>query len=421
MSAQIAIVGAGYVGLPLAVAFAEAGRNVVCLDTDQALVEAINRGRSHVEDVADETLAGLVGEGCLRASTDPAVCAEADAVLLCLPTPLSTNREPDLSILEAAVRTLADHVRPGQLIILESTTYPGTTREVLAPILEQGGLVAGRDFHLAMSPERIDPGRRDWTMKTTPKVVGGLTPACTERAIELYSAFAERIVRVSSCEAAELTKLLENIFRSVNIALVNELAMLCHRMGLDVWEVVDAAATKPYGFMPFSPGPGLGGHCLPIDPFYLSWKAREYDFPVEFIELAGKVNQHMPYYCAERVAQALNDHAKAVRGSSLLILGVSYKSNVGDLRESPALKLIQLLREAGADVSYHDPHVPNLASESIDLESVELTDEALQRADAVCVVTAHAAVDHARVAEQARLVVDFRNAVPDRNGKVVVL
>jgi UDP-N-acetyl-D-glucosamine dehydrogenase len=421
MSAQIAIVGAGYVGLPLAVAFAEAGRDVVCLDTDQALVEAINRGLSHVEDVADETLAGLVGERRLRASTDPAVCAEADAVLLCLPTPLSTNREPDLSILEAAARTLADHVRPGQLIILESTTYPGTTREVLAPILEQGGLVAGRDFHLAMSPERIDPGRRDWTMKTTPKVVGGLTPACTERAIELYSAFAERIVRVSSCEAAELTKLLENIFRSVNIALVNELAMLCHRMGLDVWEVVDAAATKPYGFMPFSPGPGLGGHCLPIDPFYLSWKAREYDFPVEFIELAGKVNQHMPYYCAERVAQALNDHAKAVRGSSLLILGVSYKSNVGDLRESPALKLIQLLREAGADVSYHDPHVPNLASESIDLESVELTDEALQRADAVCVVTAHAAVDHARVAEQARLVVDFRNATPDRNGKVVVL
>ena len=312
-------------------------------------------------------------------------------------------------------------MRPGQLIILESTTYPGTTREVLAPILEQGGLVAGRDFHLAMSPERIDPGRRDWTVKTTPKVVGGLTPACTERAIELYSAFVERLVPVSSCEAAELTKLLENIFRSVNIALVNELAMLCHRMGLDVWEVVDAAATKPYGFMPFSPGPGLGGHCLPIDPFYLSWKAREYDFPVEFIELAGKVNQHMPYYCAERVAQALNDHAKAVRGSSLLILGVSYKSNVGDLRESPALKLIGLLREAGADVSYHDPHVPNLASESIDLESVELTDEALQRADAVCVVTAHAAVDHARVAEQARLVVDFRNAVPDRNGKVVAL
>jgi UDP-N-acetyl-D-glucosamine dehydrogenase len=421
MSAQIAIVGAGYVGLPLAVAFAEAGREVICLDTDQALVAAINRGLSHVEDVADQTLAGLVDEGRLRASTDPAVCAEADAVLLCLPTPLSTNREPDLSILEAATRTLADHVRPDQLIILESTTYPGTTREVLAPILEQGGLVAGRDFHLAMSPERIDPGRRDWTVKTTPKVVGGLTPACTERAIELYSAFVERLVPVSSCEAAELTKLLENIFRSVNIALVNELAMLCHRMGLDVWEVVDAAATKPYGFMPFTPGPGLGGHCLPIDPFYLSWKAREYDFPVEFIELAGKVNQHMPYYCAERVAQALNDHAKAVRGSSLLILGVSYKSNVGDLRESPALKLIGLLREAGADVSYHDPHVPNLASESIDLESVELTDEALQRADAVCVVTAHAAVDHARVAEQARLVVDFRNAVPDRNGKVVAL
>jgi UDP-N-acetyl-D-glucosamine dehydrogenase len=421
MSAQIAIVGTGYVGLPLAVAFAEAGREVVCVDTDPAKVDAINAGTSYTEDVADETLAGLVGEGRLRASVDPAVCAEADAVLLCLPTPLSTNREPDLSILESAARTLAAHVRRGQLIVLESTTYPGTTREVLAPILEESGLTAGADFHLAMSPERIDPGRTDWTVKTTPKVVGGLTPACTDQAIELYSAFAERLVRVSSCEAAELTKLLENIFRSVNIALVNELAMLCHRMGLDVWEVVEAAATKPYGFMPFTPGPGLGGHCLPIDPFYLSWKAREYDFPVEFIELAGKVNQHMPYYCAERIAQALNDHAKAVRGSSILLLGVSYKSNVGDLRESPALKLIGLLREAGADLSYHDPHVPSLASESIDLESVELTDDVLRRADAVCVVTAHAAVDHARVAEQARLVVDFRNAVADRSEKVVVL
>ena len=421
MSAQIAIVGAGYVGLPLAVAFAEAGREVVCVDTDRAKVEAINAGKSYIEDVAGDTLAELVGQRRLRASADPAVCAEADAILLCLPTPLSTNREPDLSILEAAARELAKHLRPGQLIVLESTTYPGTTREVVAPILEQSGLVAGRDFHLAMSPERIDPGRTDWTVKTTPKVVGGLTPACTERAVELYSAFADRLVPVSSCEAAELTKLLENIFRSVNIALVNELAMLCHRMGLDVWEVVSAAATKPYGFMPFTPGPGLGGHCLPIDPFYLSWKAREYDFPVEFIELAGKVNQHMPYYCAERIAQALNDHAKAVRGSSILILGVSYKSNVGDLRESPALKLIELLRGAGAKVSYHDPHVPSLAPEAIDLESVELADETLHGADVVCIVTAHAAVDHARVAEQARLVVDFRNAIPERSEKVVAL
>jgi UDP-N-acetyl-D-glucosamine dehydrogenase len=421
MSAQIAIVGAGYVGLPLAVAFAEAGRNVVCVDSDLAKVDAINAGTSYIEDVTDERLAGLVGNGLLRASTDLAACSEADAVLLCLPTPLSTNREPDLSILESAARTLAAHLRRGQLVVLESTTYPGTTREVLAPILEQSGLTAGSDFNLAMSPERIDPGRTDWTVKTTPKVVGGLTPACTERANELYSAFVERLVPVSSAEAAELTKLLENIFRSVNIALVNELAMLCHRMGLDVWEVVNAAATKPYGFMPFTPGPGLGGHCLPIDPFYLSWRAREYDFPVEFIELAGKVNQHMPYYCAERIAQALNDHAKAVRGSSILLLGVSYKSDVGDLRESPALKLIGLLREAGANLSYHDPHVPSLASEAIDLESVDLTDDALQGADAVCVVTAHAAVDHARVAEQARLVVDFRNAVPGRSEKVVVL
>jgi len=411
MSAQIAIVGAGYVGLPLAVAFAEAGRNVVCLDTDQALVEAINRGRSHVEDVADETLAGLVGEGCLRASTDPAVCAEADAVLLCLPTPLSTNREPDLSILEAAVRTLADHVRPGQLIILESTTYPGTTREVLAPILEQGGLVAGRDFHLAMSPERIDPGRRDWTMKTTPKVVGGLTPACTERAIELYSAFVERLVPVSSCEAAELTKLLENIFRSVNIALVNELAQLCDRMGLDIWEVVDAAATKPFGFMRFEPGPGLGGHCLPVDPFYLSWKARQYDFYTEFIELAGKVNQNMPYFCRSLISQALNHGAqRSLSGSNVLVLGVAYKADVSDTRESPALKLIELLRNAGANVAYHDPHVPELPKFGLSSQPLEPAGY-----DCVTIVTAHSSVDYEKLVDDANLVVDFRNAT-GRNG-----
>ncbi|MGZ4561907.1 MAG: nucleotide sugar dehydrogenase, partial [Mycobacteriaceae bacterium] len=304
------------------------------------------------------------------------------------------------------------------LVVLESTTYPGTTREVLRPILESGGLVAGIDFHLAMSPERIDPGRTDFTVRTTPKIVGGLTPGCTERARALYAPCIDTLVPVSSCDAAELTKLLENIFRSVNIALVNELAMLCERMELDVWEVVEAASTKPYGFMRFTPGPGLGGHCLPVDPFYLAWRAREYDFPTEFIELAGKVNQHMPYYCAERVTKALNAQRKPVSGSRVLLLGVSYKADVGDLRESPALRLMELLDERSAKLSYHDPYVPHVAHEGLALESVELTDEALAQADIVCVVTAHSALDYARVAELASLVIDFRNVVPASDGKV---
>jgi UDP-N-acetyl-D-glucosamine dehydrogenase len=412
MTADIAIVGAGYVGLPLAVEFARAGRTVVCVEADPRKVEAIGRGESYVEDVPGADLAGLIKEGMLTATGDYAAVAGADAVLVCLPTPLSRNREPDLSILTAATEQIARHLREGVLVVLESTTYPGTTRDVLRPILESSGLVAGEDFHLAMSPERIDPGRTDYTIRTTPKVVGGLTPVCLERALALYRPWVEQLVPVSSCEAAELTKLLENIFRSVNIALVNELAMLCDRMSLNVWEVVAAAASKPYGFMPFQPGPGLGGHCLPIDPFYLSWKARELDFPTEFIELAGKVNQHMPYYCAERVARALNDHRKAVAGSTVLVLGVAYKGDVGDLRESPALKLIELLRESGADVVYHDPFVPDLGEEGLDLESSPLTEKLLANADIACVVTAHSGIDYARVADRAQLVLDLRNAVP---------
>jgi UDP-N-acetyl-D-glucosamine dehydrogenase len=421
MSTDIAIVGAGYVGLPLAVAFAEAGRSVVCIEADPRRVEAIRGGESYVEDVPSARLGELADDGRLTATGDYAAAAGAGAILICLPTPLSENREPDLGILAAATRELAGHLRRGQLVVLESTTYPGTTREVLLPLLERGGLRAGADFHLAMSPERIDPGRTDFTVRTTPKVVGGLTPACTAAAVELYSACVDRLVPVSSCDAAELTKLLENIFRSVNIALVNELAMLCDRMGLNVWEVVDAAATKPYGFMPFKPGPGLGGHCLPIDPFYLAWKAREYDFVTEFIELAGKVNQQMPYYCAERVTRALNDQGKAVRGSAVLLLGVAYKTDVGDLRESPALKLIELLRERGANVTYHDPHVPSLSHGGETLRSRPLTDGELEGADAVCVVTAHSAIDYGRVADRAPLVIDLRNAVPDRDGRVVRL
>ncbi len=421
MSTDIAIVGAGYVGLPLATAFAQAGKTVVCVEADAAKVAAINAGRSHVEDVPAAVLGPLVEAGRLSATTDYAACGDAQAILICLPTPLSENREPDLGIVRAATHKIAAHLRAGQLVVLESTTYPGTTREVLKPILESRGLEAGRDFHLAMSPERIDPGRTDHTLRTTPKVVGGLTPASAAAARELYALCVDSVVEVSSCDAAEMTKLLENIFRSVNIALVNELAMLCHRMGLNVWEVVDAAATKPYGFMPFRPGPGLGGHCLPIDPFYLAWKAREYDFPTEFIELAGKVNTHMPYYCAERVAQALNGAAKAVHGSSVLVLGVAYKGDVGDLRESPALKLIELLGGRGANISYHDPHVPSLHHREFQLESRELTDEVLATADIVCVVTAHSSIDYARVADRAQLVIDFRNAVPARDGRVVTL
>ena len=421
MSTDIAIVGAGYVGLPLAVEFARAGRTVTCIEADPRKVEAIGRGESYVEDVPGADLAALVEAGTLSATGDFAAVADADAVLICLPTPLSRNREPDLSIVTAATQEIARHLRAGQLVVLESTTYPGTTRDVLRPVLETGGLVAGDDFHLAMSPERIDPGRTDYTIRTTPKVVGGLTPACLDRALEVYRVCCDHLVPVSSCEAAELTKLLENIFRSVNIALVNELAMLCDRMSLNVWEVVAAAASKPYGFMPFQPGPGLGGHCLPIDPFYLSWKARELDFPTEFIELAGKVNQHMPYYCAERVGRALNDHRKAVAGSTVLVLGVAYKGDVGDLRESPALKLIELLRERGAEVVYHDPFVPDLGEEGLDLASAPLTDELLGAADIVCVVTAHSGIDYARVADRAQLVLDLRNAVPAADERVVKL
>jgi UDP-N-acetyl-D-glucosamine dehydrogenase len=421
MSTDIAIVGAGYVGLPLAVEFARAGRTVVCIEADPRKVEAIGRGESYVEDVPGPDLAALVEAGTLSATGDFAAVADADAVLICLPTPLSRNREPDLSIVTAATREIARHLRAGQLVVLESTTYPGTTRDVLRPVLEAAGLVAGKDFHLAMSPERIDPGRTDYTIRTTPKVVGGLTAACLDRALEVYRACCEHLVPVSSCEAAELTKLLENIFRSVNIALVNELAMLCDRMSLNVWEVVAAAASKPYGFMPFQPGPGLGGHCLPIDPFYLSWKARELDFPTEFIELAGKVNQHMPYYCAERVGRALNEHRKAVAGSTVLVLGVAYKGDVGDLRESPALKLIELLHQRGAEVVYHDPFVPDLGEEGLDLASAPLTDELLAGADIVCVVTAHSGIDYARVAGRAQLVLDLRNAVPAADERVVKL
>jgi len=414
---DLAVVGAGYVGVPLAQVFAEAGCRVVLVDVLPDVVEALNRGESHIEDVPSEALAPLVGDGRLAATTDYEAIRDADAVLIALPTPLSKQREPDLSIVETAVEEIAKRLRPGHLVVLESTTYPGTTREVLLPILERSGLKVGTDFNLAYSPERVDPGNQTWRTQNVPKIVGGITEACTERAAALYSGAVETVHEVSSPEAAELTKLLENIFRSVNIALVNELAQLCERMGIDVWEVVEAAATKPFGFMRFDPGPGLGGHCIPIDPFYLNWKAREYGFSTEFIELAGKVNENMPYYCRSLVSQALNHgRQRSLKGSRILVLGIAYKADISDVRESPAVKLMTLLRNAGSEVAYHDAHVPELTE--LGLASVPLEPQSY---DCVVIVTAHSGIDYDGVVERAGLVVDLRNATGrngTRNGKV---
>jgi UDP-N-acetyl-D-glucosamine dehydrogenase len=409
----IAIVGAGYVGVPLAQVFADAGHSVILVDVQADRVEQLNRGESYIEDVPSEAMKPHVDESRIRATTDYDALQEADAILVALPTPLSDQREPDLTILLAATEGIAPRLQKGQLVVLESTTYPGTTRERIKPLLEASGLTAGEDFHLAFSPERVDPGREDWTTKTTPKVVGGLTDECTRRAVELYASAVDEVVPVSSPETAELTKLLENIFRSVNIALVNELAQLCDRMGLDVWEIVDAASTKPFGFMRFEPGPGLGGHCLPVDPFYLSWKARQFDFYTEFIELAGKVNANMPYFCRSLISQALNHGAqRSLSGSKVLVLGVSYKPDVPDTRESPALKLIELLRTAGAEVAYHDPHVAELPKHGLSSQPLEPG-----AYDCVTIVTAHSAIDYEQLVEDAKLVVDFRNAT-GRNGRV---
>jgi UDP-N-acetyl-D-glucosamine dehydrogenase len=399
----VGIIGLGYVGLPLAVAFAQEGCDVIAVDVDSRKIDAIEAGDSYIEDVPSELL--MQFKDRIQATTRYARLAKADAVLICVPTPLTRNREPDLGPLVSTAQALGEVLQPNQLVVLESTTYPGTTRERVAPLLEESGLKAGRDFHLAFSPERVDPGRTDFTLRNTPKVLGGLTEACVLRAEEIYGLVCETLVRVSSPEAAELTKLLENIFRSVNIALVNELAMLTDRMGIDIWEVVDAASTKPYGFMPFSPGPGMGGHCLPVDPFYLSWRAREFDMSTEFIELAGKVNQQMPYHCVEKAQRALNQAGLAVKGARVTVLGVSYKPGVGDIRESPALKIIQLLNEMGAEVSYHDPHVATLSDFALDSRPL---DDALDDADLVLIVTAHPSIDHDEVAHRARLVVDLR-------------
>ncbi|MGO9886010.1 MAG: nucleotide sugar dehydrogenase [Solirubrobacteraceae bacterium] len=399
---SVGVIGLGYVGLPLAVAFAEAGEHVVAVDVDEAKISAIEAGESYIEDIGSERLQAALPN--IEAWSHFAPLAKADAVLICVPTPLTSNREPDLGPLIAAGTALGTVVQRGQLVVLESTTYPGTTREQLVPLLEHRGLSVGAGLNVAFSPERVDPGRTDYTMRNTPKVVGGITPECTERAAELYGLVCDEVIRVSTPEAAEMAKLLENIFRSVNIALVNELAILAERMDIDIWEVIDAAATKPYGFMRFEPGPGMGGHCLPVDPFYLTWRAREFHMSTEFIELAGKINQQMPYYCVERIEQALNDVEKPVKGSRIAILGVSYKGGVGDIRESPALRIIEVLGRRGALLSYHDAFVPALPE--LEMESTPL-DQALD-ADAIVLVTAHPGIDYDEIAGNARLFIDLR-------------
>jgi len=398
----IGIVGLGYVGLPLAVAFAEAGQRVVGVDISEARVNQLRAGESYIEDIPSEQLQAVASR--IEATTRTTRLALCDAVIICVPTPLTPNREPDLGPLIGASQVVADALQAGQLVVLESTTYPGTTRERVLPILEETGLVAGRDFHLAFSPERVDPGNEIHALHNTPKIIGGLTPACRNRAEALYGLVCESVVPVSTLEVAEMGKLLENIFRSVNIAMVNELSRLADRMGIDIWEVIDAASTKPFGFMRFEPGPGMGGHCLPVDPFYLSWKARELDFATEFIELAGKVNQTQPYFCVEQAERALNEQGKAVKGAKIAILGVAYKPGVGDIRESPALKIIDRLQALGAEIAYHDPFVSEL--KQFGLHNTEL-EQALAGADIALIVTAHPGINHDHIAASVPTV-DFR-------------
>ena len=408
--ATVAVVGMGYVGLPLAVVFAEAGLTVVGLDISPARMDQINRGESYIEDVPSETVARLVAAGRLRGSTDFADLATADAVSICVPTPLGKTRDPDVSYIITATEDIARHLRAGQVIVLESTTYPGTTREVILPALEAGGLVCGEDFFLAFSPERVDPGREDYTTKNTPKVMGGITPACVQAATALYGVDIDTLVPVSSPEVAEMVKLLENTFRAVNIGLVNEVLIMCDKLGLDAWEVIDAAATKPFGFMRFTPGPGLGGHCIPIDPLYLSWKMKALSYTARFIELASEINTDMPHWWVQKVQDALNDVGRAVRGSRILVLGVAYKKDIQDMRESPSLDIMRLLAEKGAQVNYHDPHVPSFREDGVEHTSVPDLDAALADAHCVVVATDHSAYDWAAIAARSAVLVDTRHA-----------
>jgi len=412
---EICIIGLGYVGLPLAKLCVRSGLKTRGYDTDGGRIRELRSGRSPLNHLPEDWMKPALEKGLWEPSADPGVIREADAVIICVPTPLTAHREPDLSCVRRAAETTADHLRPGTVVVLESTSWPGTTREVVLPLLSRGpgGITreAGRDFFLAYSPERVDPGNTTHDLADIPKLVGGITPACLDAAVSLYSRIFRKVISVSDPAVAEMAKLLENIFRSVNIALVNELKLLCDRMGLNVWEVIDAAASKPFGFMPFYPGPGLGGHCIPIDPFYLTWKAREYDFATRFIELSGEINTAMPYYVADKVSQALNNRGIPLRGARVLLLGVAYKPDVNDLRESPALKLIRILSERGAAVAYHDPYVPVLEEEPVPfpMASVSLTPATLASVDCVLVTTAHRCFDPEMVVRHAPLIVDTRN------------
>jgi UDP-N-acetyl-D-glucosamine dehydrogenase len=409
-SACLGIVGLGYVGLPLALEFAKAGFHVIGYDISERVVNGLMAGTSHIQDVSSDEIAAVVKSGHFEATADESRLREMDAISIAVPTPLAKTRDPDMTYIIAAADAISRNAHPGLLIVLESTTYPGTTRELMQPKLEAAGLTVGEDVFLAFSPERVDPGNPVWNTKNTPKVVGGITPACTEVATALYASCLSRIVPVSSTETAELVKLLENTFRSVNIGLVNEMQIVCDKLGVNVWEVIDAAATKPFGFMKFTPGPGIGGHCIPLDPHYLAWKMRTLNYKTRFIDLASEINSEMPAIVVRKVAQALNEEKKAVNGSRVLVLGVAYKKDIDDMRESPSLDVIRLLEQQGADVAYHDPHVPKFREDGREHSSVPLSDEELKRADAVVIVTDHSSVDYQRVVNLARVVVDTRNA-----------
>jgi UDP-N-acetyl-D-glucosamine dehydrogenase len=423
-SACVGIVGLGYVGLPLALEFARAGFKVIGYDVSEGVVKALNAGKSHIQDVPSAELSRLVKAGKFEATTDESRMQEMDAVSIAVPTPLAKTRDPDMRYVLSAADAIGRHCRPGVVVVLESTTYPGTTRELMQPKLEAAGLTVGEDVFLAFSPERVDPGNPVWNTKNTPKIVGGITPACTEVATALYATCLDTIVPVSGTETAELVKLLENTFRSVNIGLVNEMAIVCDKLGVNIWEVIDAAATKPFGFMKFTPGPGIGGHCIPLDPHYLAWKMRTLNYKTRFIDLASEINSEMPAVVTRKVAQALNEDRKAVNGSRILVLGVAYKKDIDDMRESPALDVIRLLESQGAHVVYHDPYVPKYREDGRDHASVALTDEELSSADAVVIVTDHSVVDYQRVVRLASVVVDTRNAtakLAKGKGKIVSL
>lgn len=426
-TALVGIIGLGYVGLPLAVTHATAGFRVLGLDDNPVKVERVRRGENYIADVDAAVLANLVAGGRLKATPEYGDMTEADVIMICVPTPLTENQEPDLSYILAVAERVRAIMRPGQLVVLESTTYPGTTEEVLQPILETSGLKIGEEFFLAFSPERVDPGNSTFRTQNTPKLIGGVSADCTELATELYEASLDNVVPVSGARVAEMSKVFENTYRAVNIALVNELTLLCDRMGLSVWEVLDAAATKPFGIQVFQPGPGVGGHCIPLDPFYLSWKAREYDFSTRFIELAGEINLRMPYFVVDKVARALNQVRRAINGSRILLLGIAYKRDVNDERESPALKIWELLTEAGAEVSYHDPYIARVRPHPFfarEIRSVPLTEVAVSTADVVVITTDHSGLDYPWVVDHAKLVVDTRNAtrgVREGRSKIVLL